>query len=335
MKRSILGLIYLIQAMRKAGLEVDPKLHGVGLRGDALDPSAIIDPSLEWNLLEVVGKNVNPALGLWIGQHYNLVGYGPLLMLLVTSDRIVTALNKVIEYQRLTHLTGELSLIYSENQVGLCYVPEQLDTDLGLLRTHCEISSTYKFVCDLYKTMGLALPPLELDLPFFEPETEDLLESYHAIYGERLNFNTYYAVFWFEKSVLEIPIPSADAMTFKAYEHKCQSEVTNLKTVEHEPVLLQKLYDYLRLQQGVLPSMSQTAQVLQIPERTLRHQLQQHGSSYKKIREQIMKEKALSLIEYQEYSIEMIAELLGYSEPAAFNHAFKRWFGQSPRQYHK
>ncbi|MDQ9834576.1 AraC family transcriptional regulator, partial [Acinetobacter soli] len=31
----------------------------------------------------------------------------------------------------------------------------------------------------------------------------------------------------------------------------------------------------------------------------------------------------------------VVAELLGYSEPAAFNHAFKRWFGQSPRQYAK
>jgi len=49
----------------------------------------------------------------------------------------------------------------------------------------------------------------------------------------------------------------------------------------------------------------------------------------------LIKNKALKLIEYKEYSIEVIAELLGYSEPAAFNHAFKRWFGQSPRQYSK
>ena len=77
------------------------------------------------------------------------------------------------------------------------------------------------------------------------------------------------------------------------------------------------------------------AHALQIPERTLRHQLQQLNTSYKQIREDLIKDKALRLIEYQEYSIEMIAELLGYSEPAAFNHAFKRWFGQSPRQYTK
>ena len=81
--------------------------------------------------------------------------------------------------------------------------------------------------------------------------------------------------------------------------------------------------------------MAETAQALGIPERTLRHQLQQFNTSYKEIREQLIKNKALKLIEYKEYSIEVIAELLGYSEPAAFNHAFKRWFGQSPRQYGK
>ena len=99
--------------------------------------------------------------------------------------------------------------------------------------------------------------------------------------------------------------------------------------------MVQRVKDYLELQQGSMPSMAETAHALQIPERTLRHQLQQLNTSYKQIREQLMKDRALHLMEYQEYSIEMIAELLGYSEPAAFNHAFKRWFGYSPRQYGK
>ena len=335
MKRSILGLVYLIQGMRKAGLEVDPKLHAVGLRAEALESSAVIHPTLEWNLLQVVGKNVNPALGLWIGQHYNLVGYGPLLMLLVTSSRVEVALQKAVEYQRLTHLTGELSLRIESERVGLCYVPEQLNTDLGLLRAHCEISSTFKFLSDLYKTMGLKVPKLAIELPFFAPETDELMENYARVYGDHLLFDRGEAIFWCDRTVLDKAIPSADAMTFKAYEHKCVSQMNRLQLDEKEPLLLQRVYDYLELQQGMLPTMAQTAQVLQIPERTLRHQLQQLGSSYKDIREQIMKDKALELIEYKEYSIEMIAELLGYSEPAAFNHAFKRWFGQSPRQYHK
>ncbi|MGE8650042.1 MAG: AraC family transcriptional regulator, partial [Acinetobacter sp.] len=41
MKRSVLSLMYLIQGMRKAGIEVDQKLQNIGLRVDALDPTSI------------------------------------------------------------------------------------------------------------------------------------------------------------------------------------------------------------------------------------------------------------------------------------------------------
>ena len=82
------------------------------------------------------------------------------------------------------------------------------------------------------------------------------------------------------------------------------------------------MQDYLELQQGIIEHGGNRF-ALKMPERTLRHQLQQLNTSYKQIREQIIKNKALKLMEYKEYSIEVIAEALGYSEPAAFNHAFK------------
>lgn len=41
--------------------------------------------------------------------------------------------------------------------------------------------------------------------------------------------------------------------------------------------------------------MSETACALNIPERTLRHQLQQLQTSYKEIRERLIKQKPLNL----------------------------------------
>ena len=335
MKRSILGLMYLIQGMRKAGIAVDPKLQSIGLRADALDPSSIIHPGLEWDVLKVIGQDVAPEKGLFIGQHYALAGYGPLLMLLVTSENIRTALEQGIRYQALTHLTGVLSLKYKAQKTALCYVPEDLNSDLGLLRAQCEISGTYKFIQDLYNMMGLSIPRMQIELPFVLPENQQDLDVYQDYYGAELQFTAESAEFWFDDAVLNVQIPSADKMTFNLYESKCIAELERLKMNKSVPSLVQRVQDYLELQAGVMPSMAETAQALQIPERTLRHQLQQLQSSYKQIREQLIKDKALRLMEYKEYSIEMIAELLGYSEPAAFNHAFKRWFGQSPRQYFK
>lgn len=184
--------------------------------------------------------------------------------------------------------------------------------------------------------MGLQMPTMRIELPFEKPTDMDTLSCYFAYYGEDVHFNGKYAAFSLSKDVLEIKIPSADIITHRIYESKCIAEITRLNQQDHQtPHIIQCVQDYLELQQGIIPSMAETAFALKMPERTLRHQLQQLNTSYKQIREQIIKNKALKLMEYREYSIEVVAELLGYSEPAAFNHAFKRWFGQSPRQYAK
>ncbi len=336
MKRSILGLIYLIQGMRNAGIDVDARLQQIGIQADALDPSSIIHPSLEWDIQKVIGEGVQAEMGLFIGQHYALAGYGPMLMLLVTSESVKTALHNGIRYQRLTHLYGNLGLIESKTQVALTYQPVDLDTEMGLLRAQCEISGTYKFIQDIYKMMGLDVPKIRVELPFQIPDSIDIYQNFQDYYGMDLHFGCKQAAFWLNQDVLDVKIPSADIMTFRMYEAKCIAEIERLNAdKENEHSLIQRVHDYLELQQGVMPSMAETALALNLPERTLRHQLQQLNTSYKRIREQLIKHKALSLIEYKEYSIEVIAELLGYSEPAAFNHAFKRWFGRSPRQYGK
>lgn len=335
MKRSILSLMYLVQGMRKAGIDVDSKLQEIGLRIDALDATSVIHPSLEWDVLKVIGKDVAPEKGIYIGQHYALAGYGPLLMLLVTSQSIRTVLEQGMRFQQLTHLTGHLGLELSDHKMALCYRPQNIHSELGLLLAQCEISGTYKFIQDLYKMMGLASPQVRIELPFKQPEDPTQLAIYHDYYGSQVKFGSDFAFFWFDEGILDVKIPSADPITFRLYESKCISELERLREDEEVPSLLQRVQDYLEMQTGVMPTMSETAQALNVPERTLRHQLQQLNTSYKQIREDIIKDKALRLMEYKEYSIEMIAELLGYSEPAAFNHAFKRWFGQSPRQYTK
>ncbi|WGV98334.1 AraC family transcriptional regulator [Vibrio sp. YMD68] len=46
-------------------------------------------------------------------------------------------------------------------------------------------------------------------------------------------------------------------------------------------------------------------------------------------------EKAAELLHHKEWSISMIAQRLGYKDPYAFSHRFKRYFGESPRAYRK
>jgi AraC-like DNA-binding protein len=337
MKRSILGLMYLIQGMRHVGIDVDARLADMGIQADALDPSSIIPDAIEWDILQHISQDLRAEQGLFIGQHYALAGYGPFLMLLVTSENLHTALHNGVRFQRLTHLFGSLDLNITEHQIYLDYQPVQLDTHLGHLRAQCEISGTYKFLQDIFKMMGLETPKIKIELPFQRPADLSLLSAYQEYYGQDVKFDCKQASFILNDiEILKVKIPSADAITCRVYEEKCLQDLANLQKSEKQKLtVVEYVEDYLELQNGIIPTMAETACALHIPERTLRHQLQQMQTSYKEIRERLIKQKAIKFIEDSSYSIEQVAELLGYSEPAAFNHAFKRWFGQSPRQYNR
>ena len=335
MKRSILGLMYLIHGMRQTGIPVDQRLKQIGLNANAFDPSAVIHADLEWDILRTVAKDIHPELGLDIGQHYALAGYGPLLMLLLTSSTVEKALKNAIQYQALTHLSGQLLLKKSSDCVALEYQSKQLDQPLGLFRAQSEISGTLKFLQEIHMMAGLVFPEIRVELPFPPPKDADMLFKFQQYYGRELYFDCPYARFVFQSNIMNVGIPSSDAITFRLYEDKCQMEIVRFQEDTLQSTLIESVRDFLDIQRGYIPSMAETAQALNIPERTLRHQLQQQKTSYKDIRVHLIRQKALKLIDDPSVSIERIAEMLGYSESAAFNHAFKRWFGQSPRQYRK
>ncbi|OJU94204.1 MAG: AraC family transcriptional regulator [Acinetobacter sp. 38-8] len=337
MKRSILGLMYLIQGMRHVGIDVDARLADMGIQAEALDPSSIIPDEIEWDILQYISQDISPEQGLIIGQHYALAGYGPFLMLLVTSDTLHKALLNGVRFQQLTHLFGSLQLNIKKDYIHLHYQPIDLNTHLGLFRAQCEISGTYKFLQDIFKMMGLEIPNIRIELPFKIPKELELIGAYQDYYGQDVKFECQHASFILENTdILNVKIPSADALTYRVYEDKCLQDLEKLeRSTQEKLTIVEYVEGYLEMQNGIMPTMFETACALNIPERTLRHKLQQMQTSYKEIRERLIKQKALKFIENSAYSIEQVAEMLGYSEPAAFNHAFKRWFGQSPRQYNR
>ena len=131
-------------------------------------------------------------------------------MLLVTSPTVRDALNQVIRFQQLTHLTGQLALEHSEHYSALCYRAKQLDDHLGMLLAQAEISGTFKFIREIYKMMGLSKPDLRIELPFAYPANPNTLKIYHDYYGNQVQFDAPRAAFWFDEAVLDIKIPSKD-----------------------------------------------------------------------------------------------------------------------------
>jgi AraC-like DNA-binding protein len=69
--------------------------------------------------------------------------------------------------------------------------------------------------------------------------------------------------------------------------------------------------------------------------RTLQRRLKDIGVSFNDLLNDVRKTLALNLLENQTLALSEIAFSLGYSEVSAFNHAFRRWVGQSPGDYRR
>ena len=67
--------------------------------------------------------------------------------------------------------------------------------------------------------------------------------------------------------------------------------------------------------------------------RTLQRRLRGENTSHRQILDRVRRERALRLLPRGELSVAQIAEQLGFSEPSAFNRAFRRWTGRAPSDW--
>lgn len=78
-------------------------------------------------------------------------------------------------------------------------------------------------------------------------------------------------------------------------------------------------------------SMDKIADAMGVSRPTLFRRLKAEGVTFQQVLEQLRHEMALRYLTGSKTSVNEIAYLVGFSDPAAFSRAFKRWTGMSPR----
>jgi AraC-like DNA-binding protein len=75
------------------------------------------------------------------------------------------------------------------------------------------------------------------------------------------------------------------------------------------------------------------ARQLGVSRQTLFRRLKAEGITFEKVLDELRHTMALKYLRDKKLSVNETAYLVGFSDPAAFSHAFKRWTGSSPRVY--
>lgn len=134
------------------------------------------------------------------------------------------------------------------------------------------------------------------------------------------------------KSYCERPLVTADPSVMPTAIEKIEQEMMSLETVVDIAALVR---EKLRKHVGKMPSLQQMADELHLSTSSLKRKLKEVGATYQQLRETELFNKANYLLGTTQYSVEQVAEMLGYGDASNFNKAFKQWSGMTPSEYRK
>ncbi len=184
--------------------------------------------------------------------------------------------------------------------------------------------------------VGLGDPhwiPQEVLLPQLADETASQRRSRAEIMGDNIRVGHPWAGIRFDATLLKQEMVTADAMIVGLMRHYGDLRLAALPEQRGEIEQLRREIARVLVKGKV--SIEHLAKATGTSVRTLQRRLKDGGVNYSDLQNDVRKTLALNLLENDTLALAEIAFSLGYSEVSAFNHAFRRWVGESPGQYRR
>jgi len=175
---------------------------------------------------------------------------------------------------------------------------------------------------------GRRLPVVSVELPYALPEGA---EDYDLVFGSMVTFDCPAAAIEFSNDALTLPV--------------VQDEASLEEWLRNSPADLLMLRDYgttvadqvrrilERGLRGTWPTPDEAAKQLSMSTQNMRRLLREEGTSVTKIKEELLRDAAVTALVRGDETVAQLAERLGFSEPSAFHRAFRRWTGSAPGAY--
>jgi AraC-like DNA-binding protein len=176
--------------------------------------------------------------------------------------------------------------------------------------------------------------PVAVEVAFQHPPfpAPALASLSHAL-ASPLRFNESEMRFVIPRAVFERPLPAPDPGLFGYLERHAEALQARVAASTSLAARVRELLA-ARLRDGE-PDQSSIAQALAVTERTLQRRLQDEGTTFAALLDEVRRDLGRMYLSDPKLAIFEVAFLLGYSEPSAFNRAFRRWTGESPSEFRR
>lgn len=275
------------------------------------------------NAMDLSGQ---PEFGLRLGKRMTPATHGAMGFVAYSSPDLLTALHAIRTFlpTRASFIQLHLQQVGERLECILQYLGP-LDDDIQRCLSDAMVKALFEF-----GEFMVGRPLREAEVCFAHPKPE-----YHATYSDFLSGQIH-----FDCSQLKLSLPmalcrepnaSANHENYHLAMRQCEAMLAQLQS--DKPSYQTRLKKMMLSRPPGTLSEEEAAASLFISKRTLARKLNHEGSSFRKIRDEILSQQAALYLHDSELSIEAIAALMNYHDSANFRRAFKRWFGQPPEQF--
>jgi len=309
-----------VNAFERLGYDVDALLTAVGLnRRDLTHPDARVACDLVGSLIRRAQQmRFTPNLGLAMALATPAGAYPLLDYLILTSDTVGEGLAQLSRYLRIADSPVSVSLHAADDPVRVeietvSPFGYEFEAALIVLRLREETNGTFT-------AASISFQHHPDDVPAFERAMGCPVSTAASWNGVTIS-----------QSTCRLPMRRRDPILRQFLESQADAVLAKM------PARTGIAVDVRRALASRMASadtrMSSIARQLGMSERTLHRRLSEDGVSYQDLLDEVKKAAAGRYLDESALTISEIAYLLGYSEPATFHRAFRRWYATTPEHY--
>lgn len=312
---------------RARGLDPTPLLAAIGFDEDGLrDPELRIPVGVSFTIIAHVARTLDdPALPVRLSEHRRIEDLHLVGFLVMTSATSREAFERVIAYSALLSDSSRWVMDVGTGGVTLRLEREGPRTLGHRLSNELAVGS----LLHAHRVVGgRNVTPLRVVFRHSVPRDTT---AHARFFGTAIEWAGGFDGLTLPLDSLDGAPQTSNAELHAYLERQAQTRLAALETASSIATRVREVI--VRELPSGPPGMQRVAKRLGQSERTIRRWLEDEGTSFRDQIDLVRKSRAEELLPDRAIPLSHVAFLLGFSDPAAFSRAFRRWFDESPSEW--
>ncbi|MBS7661267.1 AraC family transcriptional regulator [Pseudomonas lalucatii] len=326
---SVPALLKYLRHAERLGLDIEAALTAAGIAAEDLRDNAKRLPGeaherLLAHLLQLSG---DPLFGLRSARFVQPGSWSVLGYIAMNCATLGEAMSRIVPYEKLVGDMGVSRIESAADHVRLIWNCRHQGAQIRRHMVENVLASWLLYARWIAESDHA---PREV---WFEHALPDGVEraEYEALFACPVHFERPCNALIVPLEYLGVPLRQADANLLRTLEDHALTLMAGLDDGEPLPRRVKNALRQL-LKDG-LPRKERVAERFNMTVRTLQRHLQQAGTSYQQILDQLRQELAEHYLLRSDLAIQDIACYLGFTEARSFHRSFKGWTGQTPGEF--